>query len=55
MPHGLARFCSGPAWAEAALSASLYMAATSRYHFTTIKWHCMMLQDLQPVMVLAAW
>ena len=31
MPHGLARFCSGPAWAEAALSASLYMAATSRW------------------------
>lgn len=30
VPHGLARFCSGPAWAEAALSASLYRAATSR-------------------------
>ena len=54
MPHGLARFCSGPAWAEAALSASLYMAATSRYHFTTIKCYCMMLQDLQPVTFLAA-
>lgn len=31
VPHGLARFCSGPTWAEAGLSASLYKAATSRY------------------------
>jgi len=30
VPHGLARFCSGPTWAEAALTASLFKAGISR-------------------------
>jgi hypothetical protein len=42
VPHGLARFCSGPAWAEAALSASLYRAATSRMK-DEVQPHCTLL------------
>ena len=30
VPQGLARFCSGPVWAEATLLCSLYRAACSR-------------------------
>lgn len=30
VPQGLARFCSGPVWSEAALLTSLYQAACSR-------------------------
>jgi hypothetical protein len=30
VPQGLARFCSGPVWSEAALLTSLYHAACSR-------------------------
>ena len=43
------------AWAEAALSASLYMAATSRSRFTILKLLCMTLQNLQPMHLFAAW
>ena len=49
VPHGLARFCSSPAWAEAALSASLYRAASSRraahLHYHSLTFDVGMKQD----------
>lgn len=39
VPQGLARFCSGPVWAEAALLTSLYQAACSRY--SAAYWNCL--------------
>lgn len=35
IPQGLARFCSGPVWAEVALLTTLYQAACSRYQQCT--------------------